>query len=85
MSSSLGQILIGVGLAISILMLAYFVIRSKRAARSMSIIATNALLSVCLAYFFLPTLPVNAFTLMVMSLLGIPGTIGLYVIQSYLL
>ncbi|MEY4479616.1 MAG: hypothetical protein RLZZ267_294 [Bacillota bacterium] len=70
---------------ISSVVLIYMLSRSRRAAHVMSLLITNVLLAVVCLHVVWPTLPINGFTLAVVSVLGVPGTAGLAFIQNYLL
>lgn len=70
---------------VSCIVLISMLSRSRRAARVMSLLITNVLLAVVCQHFVWPTLPINGFTLAIVSILGVPGTVSLAIIQNYLL
>lgn len=65
--------------------LIYSLSKSRRASRTMSVLIANVLLAVTCVHFIWPTIPINGFTMAVVSLLGVPGVVGITFIQNYLL
>jgi hypothetical protein len=85
MKTTVVQLFIAIVLASSMIGLVYVVANSARAARVLSIITANAVLAIALTHLFQLSIPLNAFTITIISILGIPGSLGLAVIQSYIL
>jgi uncharacterized membrane protein len=85
MNVKLSTIVVTLVMTLSSVGLIYFLSRSRRASRVMSLIIMNVLLAVTCIHFVWPSLPMNGFTLAVVTLLGLPGTAGLALIQNYLL
>jgi hypothetical protein len=61
------------------------VAKSKRASRFMSLLILNVVLGVTLVHTVWPQVEINAFTLSVMTVLGVPGAASVVFIHNYLL